>query len=108
MINVVLAVDDDLAPNATVSNSAAVTSATTDPIGTNNSSTTTMATLACTVSGTTGIDVIVVAGSSQVICGFGGSDSITVTGGSNIIFGGADGDVMKGGIGGADQMCGER
>jgi len=100
VINVVLAVSDNISPNSTVSNAATVGSATTDPNPANNASTATMATPTCTVSGTDGLDVMVVLlQHNQVICGFGGHDQIVAGGGSNIIFGGGGDDIITGGPG---------
>lgn len=73
-----------------------------------------VATLACTISGTAGNDVLVGTSRADVICGLGGHDRISGRGGNDVLRGGPGNDVLDGGDGadrlyggtGADRMSG--
>lgn len=60
----------------------------------------------CTVSGTSGDDVLVGTSGDDVICGEGGDDTIRGLGGDDRLFGGAGNDVLEGGDG-DDEVWGE-
>lgn len=72
------------------------------------------ATLACTITGTAGSDVLSGTARADVICGLGGHDRIAGRGGDDVLRGGPGNDVLDGGDGadriyggtGADRMAG--
>ena len=53
----------------------------------------------CTITGTSGDDVLVGTRGSDVICGLGGNDTIRGRGGGDIVLGGSGNDRLKGGSG---------
>jgi Ca2+-binding RTX toxin-like protein len=61
---------------------------------------------ACTMTGTSGRDVLVGTEGADVICGLGNRDVIDARGGNDVVFGGAGGDSIRGGSG-QDQLFGE-
>ncbi|QSR27184.1 hypothetical protein CFH99_16310 [Nocardioides aromaticivorans] len=73
-----------------------------------------VAALPCTISGTSGNDVLVGTPRADVICGLGGNDRISGRGGNDVLRGGPGNDVLDGGDGadrlyggtGADRMSG--
>ncbi|HVK27143.1 MAG TPA: Ig-like domain-containing protein [Nocardioides sp.] len=63
------------------------------------------ATLACTITGTAGSDVLTGTAHADVICGLGGNDRIAGRGGNDVLRGGPGNDVLDGGDG-ADRIYG--
>lgn len=61
----------------------------------------------CTITGTSGPDILVGTPGDDVICGLGGNDTIDGLGGNDTVFGGAGADVINGGAG-ADVLRGGR
>jgi hypothetical protein len=53
----------------------------------------------CTISGTSGDDVLVGTAGNDVICGLGGNDTISGKGGNDVLVGGAGNDTIYGGPG---------
>jgi FG-GAP-like repeat/RTX calcium-binding nonapeptide repeat (4 copies) len=60
----------------------------------------------CTVSGSSGGDVLTGTSGDDVICGLGGNDTIDGRGGDDVLLGGDGNDTLKGGTG-EDRMYGE-
>lgn len=61
---------------------------------------------ACTITGSSGRDVLIGTDGADVICGLGNRDVIDGGGGNDIVLGGAGADTIRGG-GGQDQLFGE-
>jgi len=61
----------------------------------------------CTLTGTSGDDVLSGTSGDDVICGFGGDDTISGLGGRDRLVGGSGADILTGG-GGRDRLLGER
>ena len=93
-----------------VTNTANVSSATPDPLTTNNFATTTttigVATAVCTLTGTNRSDTINGTPGDDVICGGNGRDTINGLGGNDIILGQNGKDVLNGGDGNDTVMGG--
>jgi Ca2+-binding RTX toxin-like protein len=59
----------------------------------------------CTITGTSGNDVLTGTPARDVICGLGGNDKLIARGGDDVLLGGAGADVLHGGAG-ADRLLG--
>ena len=115
----VVKVDAGVVSGTVITNTATVSSATTDPDGANNTATTTttigLATAECTITGTNKSDTIVGTAGDDVICGGNGKDTINGLGGNDIILGQNGKDVLDGDEGndtvmggnGKDQVTGD-
>jgi uncharacterized repeat protein (TIGR01451 family) len=96
-------VDVLVAPIApgTLTDTATVSSDSTDPDSSNNqnSSSPTSQGPTCTMVGTWGNDTLVGSSGAHTICGLGGDDSLSVSAGSNVLLGGSGNDQLTGGTG---------
>ena len=90
-----------------LSNTASVTSTTSDPDAADNSSTVAVTVFGptCTIIGTQGPERLTGGTPNDVICGLGGSDLLDALGGSDFLFGGEGNDVLLAGAG-VDQLYG--
>ena len=106
----VVKVNAGVASGIVISNTATVSSATTDPVTSNNTATTTttiaLATAVCTITGTNAADVINGTAGDDVICGGNGGDTINGLGGNDIILGQNGKDTLNGGDGNDTVMGG--
>jgi Ca2+-binding RTX toxin-like protein len=56
-------------------------------------------TVACTIKGTSGADLLMGTAAHDVICGYGGNDVITAKGGNDTVYGGSGADTIYGDTG---------
>ncbi|HEX4862732.1 MAG TPA: hypothetical protein VFV02_01595, partial [Acidimicrobiales bacterium] len=98
-------VSEDAAPGSTLANSASATSATTDPTPANNTAVENTAIPPCSITGTSGPDILTGTANNDVICGLGGPDVLSGRGGDDIIIGREGGDILNG-DGGNDALLG--
>jgi uncharacterized repeat protein (TIGR01451 family) len=106
VVNVVMGTVD----GTVITNTATVTSTTTDGVPTNNSATTTttvgIGAVICTITGTNKSDTLTGTAGDDVICGGNGKDTINGLGGNDIILGQNGKDVVNGGEGNDTVMGG--
>ncbi|MDP1804985.1 MAG: hypothetical protein Q8K72_07460, partial [Acidimicrobiales bacterium] len=113
VINFTVRVGEQVGPGVTLLNTATVTSITPDPTPGNETFTTAITTVSCTITsnatqvlGTAGNDVICGGAASQDISGGGGNDVIFGFGGNDRLAGGPGNDTLLGGDGN-DQLSGD-
>ena len=112
VISYTVRVGENVGPGATLLNTATVTSITPDPVPGNETFTTAIKTVSCTITssavqvlGTEGDDVICGDAGNQDISGLGGNDVIFGGGGNDRLYGGPGNDTLLGGDGN-DQLAG--
>jgi uncharacterized repeat protein (TIGR01451 family) len=88
-------VSDDAEVPSTVSNTAAVSAATTDPEPSNDAGTA-VSQVSCDIVGTQGNDVLRSDASGQSVCGLGGDDVLIGLKGDDVLVGGAGADILHG------------